>query len=149
MSRDHPFALLLNALTPSIALRISPERFEFWSLGQVEPLAPIIYLTGSGRNQVVAGVGDAMAPAGPHLRVALLDPLSEPAPPLTRIDALEAFIRYGIAKVLNRRVLIRPSVAIHGVESIGGTFAGRELQVFREVLIRAGAHRVSFSNRPT
>jgi hypothetical protein len=137
-------ATLLNALSPRFELQVSPEGFRFSCRGRIELVSPVLYLTGSGKKQRVAGVGDSYAPPGPHTRVDLLDPDSAPLPPLSRADALEAFIRFGIVRV-SRRVLLRPTFTVTGVESIAGAFAGEEKSVLEKALLVAGAHRVEFA----
>jgi hypothetical protein len=143
MSQTGPFAILLNALSPHFELQVSPESFVFSCRDRTEAISPVIYLSGSGKRQRVAAIGNSFAPPGPHTRVDLLDPNSEPLPPLTRIDALEGFIRFGMMKV-SRRWLLRPSFNVIGAQSLHGAFDGQERAVLKKALLTAGAHNVVF-----
>ena len=138
MSRNGPFALLVHALTPDVSLRVSLEAFQFTCRGQFESLTPILCLTGSGRGQVISVVGDWVRPLGRYSRVAFLDPSTGPDPPLTRFHALETFLRYGFAKVLNRALFTRPTVIVTGIKSIAGAFEGRESHVLEQALALCG-----------
>lgn len=144
MRQPRPFALLVHALTPSVELKVAPKAFRFSCRGRVESIAPVLYLTGSGANQRVSAVGDSAAPPGPYTRVAFLQASAELELPISRTDALEAFLRYALAKVFKRTFLVRPTVFVSGIESIADTFGGTEARVLEDALLSVGAHRVVF-----
>ena len=125
---------ILKLFAPRIEIYIEPSEFQFTHGARRERIATYLFLS----SDKVLGIGEPFEGAKQCTRIDLFSP-SSPATK-NKLDALEAFLRYGIRKVLNRKWTIRPLLYIRNTESLNQLFCGYQNAIMRLAAQNSGAY---------
>ena len=125
---------ILKLFAPRIEIYIEPSEFRFTHGAQRERIATHLFLSGDR----VLGIGESFEGAEKCTRIDLFAP-SLPSTQ-NKLDALEAFFRYGIRKVLNRKWTIRPLLYIRNTESLNQLLCGYQNAIIRFAAQNSGAY---------
>ena len=125
---------ILKLFAPRIEVYIEPSEFRFTHGAQRERIATYLFFSGDK----VLGIGEPFEGTEQCTRIDLFSP-SLPATK-NKLDALEAFFRYGIRKVLNRKWTIRPLLYIRNTESLNQLFCGYQNAIIRLAAQNSGAY---------
>ena len=126
---------ILKLFAPRIELYIEPSEFRFTHGAHRERIATYIFLAGDNR---VMGVGETFEGAEKCTRIDLFAPSSPSTK--NKFAALEAFLRYGIRKVIKRKWTIRPLLYIRNAESLNHICCGYQNSILRLAAQTSGAY---------
>ena len=125
---------ILKLFAPRIEVYVEPSEFRFTHGANRERIATHLFLSGDR----VLGIGETFEGAEKCTRIDLF----APSLPFTKnkLDALEAFFRYGIRKVLKRKWTIRPLLYIRNAESLNQICCGYQNSILRLAAQNSGAY---------
>ena len=125
---------ILKLFAPRIEVYVEPSEFRFTHGARRERIATYLFLSGD----MVLGVGETFEGAEKCTRIDLFDPSLNTTK--NKLDVLEAFFRYGIRKVINRKWTIRPLLYIRNTESLNQICCGYQNAILRLAAQSGGAY---------
>lgn len=135
-------AAIINKLTGLVIIDVTPEEFIFSWRGRSANIETYVYLFDDNGEYRILGIGEDFEGSNRCIRVELF---SEKLPPNNRIlrsELLEAFIRFGLWKIIGRRILLRPTMVFRGTQNIEKILSGYQNTVLTDAAYKAGAHAV-------
>lgn len=101
-----------------------------------------MYLFNDNGDYRILGIGKDFEGSTKCIRVELF---SEKLPPDNRIfrsKLLESFIRFGLWKIIGRRMILRPTIIFKGTYRIEKILSGYQDSVLTDAAYKAGAYSV-------
>ena len=133
---------IINKLTGLVVINVSPNEFTFSWRGRSVNLKAYMYLLNDNGDYRILGIGEDFEGSAKCIRVELF---SEKFPPDNRIfrsELLEAFIRFGLWKIIDRRIILRPTIIFKGTCRIEKILSGYQDSVLTDAAYKAGAYSV-------
>lgn len=133
---------LINKLTEVVIINVSPDEFIFSWRGRSVSLETYIYLFNDNGDYRILGIGEDFEGSNRCIRVELF---SEKLPPnnlILRSELLEAFIRFGLWKIIGRRIILSPTIIFKGTQNIEKILSGHQNSVLTDAAYKAGAYSV-------
>lgn len=126
---------ILKLFAPRIEIYVEPNEFQFSHGFQRERISTYLFLSGDK----ILGVGETFEGAEKCTRIDLFDP-SQP-PIMNKHWILEAFLRYGMRKVLKRKWTIKPRLYFRNTDSLNQICCGYQNSIIRmAALMNGGAN---------
>jgi len=123
---------------------VSPEKFVFSNDHTTITLDTYLYLWPNSKGDyLVLAVGKQVQQAT-CVRVDLFAPKSVPPDNVPRSNCLEGFLRFGFAKLSNRKIMLRPTVIFRGDSSLSYITCGYHRKILSDAAKSAGAYSVKF-----
>ena len=135
---------LFQKIAPTIAVQVSPERFEFRRGDRLVVLKPVLYLgTATPHSTRILGVSEP--PANQESRpVAVFVSVGGRQDPIaSQEELLESFLSFGI-KGMFGPLFMRPRVEVSGAASLRDRVIGDPQAILAQALTKAGAATVTF-----
>ena len=135
-------AAIINKFTGPVTIDVTPEEFIFSWRGVSVSIETYIYLLDDNGEYRILGIGEDFEGSNRCIRVELF---SEKLPPNNRIlrsKLLEAFIRFGMWKIVGRRIFLRPTMVFRGTQNIEKMLSGYQDTILIDAACKAGAHSV-------
>jgi hypothetical protein len=137
---------LLGLFSSDITIDLARERITFTSGMRSISLLPVVYVQRSVDGLRVLGVGERVGDLPSDVvEVELFTTAPLPPGVADRFEMLEAFFRYGVQKLMNRRVLVRPAIVIHGLSNLSPVMNGYERGLLSRAAESAGARGIHFA----
>jgi hypothetical protein len=137
---------LLGLLSGDIEVEVSPAYFRFMRKGKEKNLQTTIFLTDTEQPRILA-VGYDQLPSPPDFKVIRVDLFKAEHyinRNIEKFDCLEAFFRYGVQIIVNRRNFIRPRVIFRHSQSLHEILCGYQRQILKHAATMAGARECLF-----
>ena len=136
----------MRRFAPRIELRVSREAFIFTDGASSVSISTYLYLQPTAHGPRILAVGEQLAEASTLIRVELFGDSTSPSPSarIGRMQCLEAFIRYGIQKVVGRRTMVKPIVTVFGLTALEADLHGYQAAVLWHALDASGAVEIHF-----
>jgi hypothetical protein len=140
--------LLINFITDlsigDVEVSFERDSVTFRSKRAAESVALVFYVSAKPRGKHVIAVGEVPGASGSFERIDLVDGRLLNSEELDQDEIMEAFLRFGFAKLANGRTFMRPRVVFCGVKLISKALAGAERVVLSVAARKAGAREVIF-----
>ena len=131
---------ILKPFMPRIVVDIDPKEFLFRRGARQARIATYMYISNS--DALVVSVGEAVKESEHITRVDLFDPFKQPA--LDKYECLEAYFRYGIRKMLDRKYSLRPILYIRNADSLSHILCGYHYKLLWLAATNGGAYECWF-----
>jgi len=138
------FATILNWLTPDVMVEVSPGIVAFHCQGRIENIEPVLWLTGEGRQRRMIGVGSNPALTQPAERIELFAADWNGRSDYERLALLAVFWRYGLTRIIGRKLFIRPGVLVRDRQTAPTSEKDDARVTITRALEMAGAHEVTW-----
>src|SRR6185295_2194052 len=115
---------ILRLFSSDLTVRVSPETFTFSTGKGAVTLQTHLTLSRSTQGLRIVAVGEWPPPSATTFTIQLFSIEGTDEPGVDRLELLEAFCRYGIQKLHDRRALVRPETFVHGAASLDRIFNG-------------------------
>jgi hypothetical protein len=137
------FNKIYDLFSSPITIHVHPELFHF-SVG-TENLQMETYLNLKKVNEKYTfhSAGGRGSTTSDVVRVHLFQNTELPSG-VNRMEALEAFLRYGIQKLPNKSRIIMPVIIVKNIQSLDHVLLGYQQDIMRPILKDAGAREVRF-----
>jgi hypothetical protein len=131
---------------PRIEVRVTREAFFFAKDGASFSLPTYLGLERTTKGLRVLSVGEPVPDDPSLVRVDLFGtPMPSNLPlDVGRMECLEAFMRFGIQKAVQRRTMVRPVITVTGLTNLESELHGYQATVLRAALEAAGAAEIHF-----
>lgn len=137
-------SFIVNKFSRKITVDVSPEKFVFSDGYSTITLGTYLYLGPNSKGDYsVLAIGEHVQEAT-CVRIDLFDPKSVPPSKVLRSSCLQEFLRFGFAKLSNRKIMLRPSVIFRGANSLTYTTCGYQKTILSDAANNAGAHSAQF-----
>ena len=121
---------------------LATDHVVFRSGSKTESLEPVVYLSVAPGARRLLAVGGSSGLTEAFVSIHLFDGEPLRNQDLKKHEILEAFLRYGFAKLHNRSAFIRPRAIFYGTEAVAKAFGGYEQGVLEQAAVAAGAREV-------
>ena len=137
-------SLIVNKLNRKVTVDVSPEEFVFSNRHGTIALDTYLYLKQNNKEDysVLAISEHVQEPS--CVRVDLFGPKSMLPDKVLRSSCLEAFLRFGFAKLLKQKMMLRPSVTFRGANSLTDITFDQQRKILTDAAKNAGAYTVEF-----
>lgn len=136
------FATILNWLTPDVIVEVSRDIVAFHCQGRIENIEPVLWITGEGRQRRMIAVGSNPALIQPAERIQLFAADWNGRSDHERLALLAVFWRYGLLKIIGRKLFIRPGVLVRDRRTVPPSEKDDWRVIITRALEMAGAHEV-------
>jgi len=133
-----------NKLNRKITVDVSPEEFVFSNRHGTVALDTYLYLKPNTREDYSVLAISEHVDEPSCVKVDLFGPKSMLPDKVLRSRCLEAFLRFGFAKLLNQKMMLRPTVTFRGANSLTDVTGGQQRKVLSDAAKNAGAYTVEF-----
>jgi hypothetical protein len=133
---------LIGKLAARIDIDAHPKLFTFRRKEFSVQLVPCIYVS-SGTSPIVLAVGETNNPPD-SIRIDFFEPTNKIGQRFTPFYGFVAFLRYGIYKLISKKVMVRPIMIFHGMNEFDDLFHGYQQEIFQLAAGDAGASKVLF-----
>ncbi len=123
---------IIHWATPPIVIDMNAKAVAFRCRDHIETVEPILWISGEGRGAALVAVGANPVLTQSAERVDLFSPEWLRRPDQERVELVDAFCRYGMAKVMVRWRGF-PTVRVRGLSTVADT----QQATIREALGRA------------
>ncbi len=130
---------LLRRFAPELSIQMTPKSFTITNGATSVSLATYLYVEPADTGYSVLAVGEVPAGSAGQMRMDLFGSLP---PGVERAWALEAFLRHAIQQSVSRQTLIRPSITVTGLDTLGPNLREDQVTMLVQALINAGARTV-------
>lgn len=118
-----------------VTIDVAPNRFQFRWKERSLSLATVVWLSEDHR---VLAVGEWCSGSEKSLRIELFSE-TLPEQGILRSEVLEVILRYGLQKVVNRRIFLRPQLVFRQTEGLAACLDGCQNEILEEAGLKAGA----------
>lgn len=134
--------MLLNIFFNEIYCHVDPEAFTFRSDSNSIVIRTFVVVSNQKPHRILA-VGEEVPDDSSGTKISLFKP-----PPddwqESKLECLNAFFRYAIVKIYNRRAVIRPKVIFENAASLRFLLGGYERDILQGAMMAAGARGCIF-----
>ena len=130
-------------LLPQIEIEVNPLFFVFsWKIHK-RKVATLVAIDTKTRDLIAIG---EQGTGEDVVTVTLFEPCEDLPPDVDKVEMLQTFLEFNIAKLLEKqKVLIaRPKIIYRETQSLKGLLCGYERTLLKDAALAAGAREVSF-----
>ena len=127
--------MILDKFRPAIDVFVSPDVFRFSRREKREDIQTFLLM----HENRIMGIGDAFEGSDICQRVDLFNG-SQTSTSEPKAWYLQAFMRYGIRKVIDRRIMLRPKIIFHNTDSLTQSCSGYQNLILRSAALESGAY---------
>jgi len=133
----------MSTIIPQIHIEINPAFFIF-SWKDYKRKVPTLISIDLSNKQLVA-IGERVSDKD-VFSIALFAPEENLPPGIERLDLLQTFLEFNIAKMFEKQkfLVFRPKIIFHGEQQLNQIFCGYQRSILEIAALAAGAKEVSF-----
>ena len=135
---------IFNKISGKVTIDVNPELLVFTRRDRSIGIATFLYLSNNNGTYKIQSIGEECEGSGSFSRVELFRDGPNPGESYSRSELLEAFLRYGLKKVIGRNFM-RPTVIFQGTQTLDSILAGYQDAILSKTALNAGAHEVEFT----
>jgi len=126
--------MILDIFRSTITVIVSPKTFRFTTTAASHDIQTYLLIK-DGR---ILGIGDDFEGSDRCQRIDLFEPQSQLV--TNKAYYLDAFMRFGLRKVLKRKLGLRPRVLLRNTDSLESLCCGYQNSILRAAVMSSGAY---------
>ena len=142
--RTDSLNFITRRLSQKIVIEVDLGVFTFMSSKIEHSIPTYVYVTVRRGHLKVVSVGKEALGEPNALRVALFENNPNLFAEVDKCECVEAFIKYGVLKVISRYAMVRPTIIFRHIQVFNPIFQGYEKAFFNLIASRACAGAVFF-----